>query len=73
MGSANTFPVESLLFLGVALAAVAVKRGLRNVRQRDLESFVGEVAVFGDDIVIPVDSRELFVREIGRASCRERV
>jgi hypothetical protein len=64
MGSANTFPVESLIFLGVALAAVAVKRGLRNVSLGDLRSLAGQVAVFGDDIVIPVDSRELFVRAL---------
>jgi hypothetical protein len=64
MGSANTFPVESLLFLSFALAAVLTKRGCRRVSQRGLETIVGEVAVFGDDIVIPVDSRELFVRAL---------
>lgn len=59
MGSACTFPVESLVFLGIALAAVLTTRKLRpslwNIR-----SLLGEVAVFGDDIVIPVDSREAF-------------
>lgn len=64
MGSANTFPVESLVFLCVALAAVATKRGWRRIRQWELEGLVEEVAVFGDDIVIPVDSRELFVRAL---------
>lgn len=64
MGSANTFPVESLVFLGIALAAVATKRGFRRLSQWDLESLAGEVAVFGDDIVIPTDSRELFVRAL---------
>jgi len=64
MGSANTFPVESLVFLGIALAAVATKRGFRRLSQWDLESLAGEVAVFGDDIVIPSDSRELFVHAL---------
>jgi hypothetical protein len=64
MGSANTFPVESLVFLCVALAAVATKRGWRRIRREDLESLSEEVAVFGDDIVIPVDSRELFVHAL---------
>jgi hypothetical protein len=63
MGSANTFPVETLIFLGVALASVLVSRKLRC----SLENIMGlteEVAVFGDDIVIPSDSRELFVEAL---------
>jgi len=58
MGSACTFPVQSLVFLAVAISCVLVKRSLcasvANIRRLS-----GEVAVFGDDIVIPVDSREL--------------
>lgn len=64
MGSANTFPVESLIFLGVALAAVATKHGWRSIRPKEIEKLAGSVAVFGDDIVIPSDSRELFVRAL---------
>jgi len=60
MGSACTFPVESLIFLGVALAAVITTRGLRPT-VKTIRGLMGEVAVFGDDIVIPVDSRALFV------------
>lgn len=60
MGSACTFPVQTLIFLGIAIASVLTKRKnaptLENVR-----TLAGEVAVFGDDIVIPTDSRELFV------------
>jgi len=61
MGSACTFPVESLMFLGVALAAVLSTRKLP-VTPSNVASLSGEVAVFGDDIVIPVDSRVLFCR-----------
>jgi hypothetical protein len=64
MGSANTFPVESLIFLGIALAAVATKRGFRRLRRGDVQSLEREVAVFGDDIVVPSDSRELFVHAL---------
>lgn len=63
MGSANTFPVESLIFLGIALAAVATKRR-RECTTEYLRSLEREVAVFGDDIVIPSDSRELFVHAL---------
>jgi hypothetical protein len=64
MGSANTFPVESLIFLSIALAAVATKRGFRHLSPWVIQSLEREVAVFGDDIVIPSDSRELFVRAL---------
>lgn len=61
MGSACTFPVESLMFLAATLAAVLTSRGLA-VKERNIRELAGEVAVFGDDIVVPVDSRELLVR-----------
>jgi len=68
MGNACTFPVETLIFLSAALAAVITHRGLRpnkrNTWKQVIESLAGEVAVFGDDIVIPVDSRELFVEAL---------
>jgi len=64
MGSANTFPVESLVFLAISLAAVATRRGLEDIRRSTLTSLIGEVAVFGDDIIIPSDSRELTVRAL---------
>lgn len=60
MGNACTFPIESLMFLSIALASVLTARQLR-VTRRNIETLIGEVAVFGDDIVIPDDSRELFV------------
>lgn len=64
MGNACTFPVESLLFLSIAVATVLTQRGLRPTK-RNVESLFGEVAVFGDDIVIPVECRELFVEILG--------
>jgi hypothetical protein len=60
MGSANTFPVQSLIFLGIAVAATLTSRGLRPTKE-NIKSLAGEVAVFGDDIVVPVDSRGVFV------------
>lgn len=68
MGNACTFPVESLIFLTIALASVITHRRLdyrtpQGVR-KIIESLTGQVAVFGDDIVIPVDCRELFVEAL---------
>jgi hypothetical protein len=58
MGSACTFPVETLGFACIALAACLTRRKLR-ASIRDLMSLIGEVTVFGDDIVVPTDCREL--------------
>ena len=63
MGNACTFPVESIGFLCVALASVLTVRKLA-FTPRNIYRLIGEVAVFGDDIVIPSDSRELFVKAL---------
>lgn len=55
MGSACTFPVESILFLGVAIAATLWKRGLR-VTPGEIARLESEVSVFGDDIIVPKDA-----------------
>lgn len=58
MGSACTFPVQSLVFLGVAIASILTNRGLA-VTMKNILDLEGEVAVFGDDIIVPTDCREL--------------
>jgi hypothetical protein len=58
MGSACTFPVESLIFFAVATAAVLCSRQ-RPMTQGEVRRAASLVAVFGDDIVIPTDSRKL--------------
>ncbi len=60
MGNACTFPVESLVFLSAAIASVLHARQQR-VTLGSIRRLVGEVAVFGDDIIVPIDSRESFV------------
>lgn len=57
MGSACTFPVQSLLFLAICLACVATKRRIP-IQASRLEELHREVAVFGDDLIIPSDSRD---------------
>jgi len=58
MGSACTFPVQSLIFLGVSLACTLVKYELEPTL-KNIKSLKGKVAVFGDDIIVPSDCREL--------------
>jgi hypothetical protein len=62
MGSAVTFPVQSLIYSTVVLAAMCYIRSLRP----SIEAFkelAQEVRVFGDDIVVPSDCGAA-VREI---------
>lgn len=57
MGNAYTFPVESLAFLAIVLAAVLTHRR-KDVKLEAIEDLIGEVSVFGDDLIVPTDSRE---------------
>lgn len=56
MGNACTFPVESFGFLVVALAATLSSRG-QEATPKNIKSLEGEVAVFGDDLIVPVEAR----------------
>lgn len=58
MGSACTFPVQSLLFLGIAISAVLTERG-KAATMDNILALEEEVAVFGDDIIVPSTSRRL--------------
>jgi len=53
-GNATTFPVETLVFLAVALSVCAEEL------QCDYKDLEGKVSVFGDDIIIPVECRNSF-------------
>lgn len=55
MGNATTFPVQSLLFLSMALGTLAFVRG-QKVNYRFLRRLGSrQVRVFGDDIIVPKD------------------
>jgi len=54
MGSALTFPLEAMVFLTTIF--MGIERGLNTPLTREIiSSFSGEVRVYGDDIVIPVE------------------
>lgn len=58
MGSACTFPVETIGFLAIVLAACLTQRR-RPVTVREIDRLKDEVTIFGDDLVVPNDCREL--------------
>jgi len=55
MGSALCFPIEAMVFLTMIFHGIERERGYHFTDRREIESFVGRVRVYGDDIVIPVD------------------
>lgn len=55
MGSALCFPMEAMVFATVIFMALEqVHR--RRFTKKDFRSFEGQVRVYGDDLVVPVDS-----------------
>lgn len=54
MGSALTFPVQSLIFLGVVIGCMLSHRNL-SLTFKNVEELSKEVLVFGDDLVVPDD------------------
>jgi hypothetical protein len=56
MGSALTFPIESMVFLTIVITAICRKRGdfsrktVRSLRKRS-----DTLSIYGDDIIIPTD------------------
>jgi len=54
MGSALCFPVEAMVFLTIVF--MGIQRELRtSLDRRTIHRFVGQVRVYGDDIIVPVE------------------
>lgn len=68
MGSACTFPVQSILFASFVALAICQSRGWRS--SREIESAFSEFRVFGDDIVIPGDSIEVLYKALDSAGLK---
>jgi len=59
MGSALCFPVEAMVFLTLIFMGLEKKLGHR-LTVKDIKSFDGQVRVFGDDMIVPID----YVQEV---------
>jgi len=63
MGSALTFPLEAMVFATVIF--MALERGLSSpLSQRTIRSYAGQVRVYGDDIIVPVDCVGAVIAEL---------
>ena len=54
MGSALTFPIQSIIFANIVVACMLFHRKQRRTA-RNVEQMAREVLVFGDDLVVPSD------------------
>jgi len=54
MGSALTFPVEALVFATCAILGIERALG-RQLTKKDVHRLRGQVRVYGDDIIVPVE------------------
>lgn len=57
MGSALTFPVESMIFLVVVFLGIESALNVPLTRKL-IKSFIGHVRIYGDDIIVPVEFAE---------------
>jgi hypothetical protein len=64
MGSACTFPVQSIVFTVLAISALLNKRGMP-INLASVRWAAKEVQVFGDDIIVPVDCGDLLQGLLG--------
>jgi hypothetical protein len=55
MGSALCFPFEAMVFLTMIFLGIEKERGYRFTNKSDFYQFIGEVRVYGDDIIVPID------------------
>lgn len=56
MGSALTFDVEMIVFLTIVLLGYEKARQTRFTDISDVRKLIGSVRIYGDDIVVPVDT-----------------
>ena len=54
MGSALTFPIESMVFLVIVFMGIESALGVP-LTNKLISSFVGHVRIYGDDIIVPVE------------------
>jgi len=63
MGSALTFPLESMVFM--TLVFLGIEKELnRPLTQRTIKQFFGQVRVYGDDIIVPVEYVSSVIRTL---------
>jgi len=69
MGSDMCFPVESMIFLAIAVMSCLEKKRLPGyshlpVNPKYIRELIGSVSVYGDDIIVPSDTALIAIRNL---------
>jgi len=69
MGSDMCFPIESMIFLAIAVMSCLEKRRLPGyshlpVNPKNIRELIGSVSVYGDDIIVPSDTALIAIRNL---------
>lgn len=68
-GSALTFPIQSLVFLAICIAAGCISEGLEP-NGRNIEKLAKGTRIFGDDIIVPKDWFDITVSLLSKLHLR---
>jgi hypothetical protein len=69
MGSALCFPVEAAVFLTVVMIGIKRHKGLLSARALNFKELVGDVRVYGDDIIVPTDCVDSVIEALRDFNC----
>jgi len=70
MGSALCFPVEAMVFLTIIFLGIEKELNTRFTRASDFLRFTGRVRVYGDDLIIPIDTVESVIQALEHFGAR---
>ena len=70
MGSALCFPVEAMVFLTLIFLGIEKESNTRFTKKSDFLRFRGRVRVYGDDLIIPIDSVESVIHTLEHFGAR---
>lgn len=65
MGSALTFPMEVIAFTAMIAIGIAKQQGVAPWSTSFLKSLHGDVHVYGDDMIVPIESVQDVIRTLG--------
>jgi len=70
MGSALCFPVEAMVFLTLVFLGIEKESSTPFTKKSDFIRFRGRVRVYGDDLIIPIDSVESVIQSLEHFGAR---
>jgi len=70
MGSALTFPIEALVFLTSVFLGIESELNTQFMSMSDIKPFIGQVRIYGDDIIVPVDFVESVIHQLERFNAK---